>query len=311
MPGSTSSQHLIVEPLGRGVWAALHRPGGWAVGNAGIIDLGDATVVFDTTMTAGAGADLRQAAEELTGRPPDVVVLSHYHNDHVRGAEVFPNAALMSTHRTREAIDTLGRQELENNRQKAEANLRNAREKAAGTDQQAQICREFFVPYWEALAASAPTAELRLPTVTVEQDATLCGPERRAELSSYGNAHSVDDAVLHLPDDGITFCADLLFVDCHPVLPDGNPEVWLAALERLAQLDSATFVPGHGPVGDRASVHRLDAHLRNLLGTAERLRREGASAKALDACVPEGEAASWGMAIPFHRANLRFLVERG
>jgi cyclase len=51
MPSPDESRHFTLEPLADGVWAAIHRVGGWAVGNAGIVDLGDATLLFDAFLT--------------------------------------------------------------------------------------------------------------------------------------------------------------------------------------------------------------------------------------------------------------------
>jgi hypothetical protein len=42
-----SRRHVRIEAVADGVWAVLHREGGWAVANAGIVDLGDATLLFD------------------------------------------------------------------------------------------------------------------------------------------------------------------------------------------------------------------------------------------------------------------------
>ena len=69
-----TSQHFRLERLSEGVYAAIHRSGGWAIGNAGIVDLGDRTLVFDTTYSPQAGADLRAAAEALFGRRVGLVV---------------------------------------------------------------------------------------------------------------------------------------------------------------------------------------------------------------------------------------------
>lgn len=46
-----------------GICAAIHKQGGWAISNAGILDLGDRVLVFDTFMTPEAARDLRNAAE--------------------------------------------------------------------------------------------------------------------------------------------------------------------------------------------------------------------------------------------------------
>ena len=63
----STSRHFRLEQLADGVYAAIHSEGGEAIGNAGIVDLGDRTLVYDTFFTPQAAADLRFAAE--TGIP--------------------------------------------------------------------------------------------------------------------------------------------------------------------------------------------------------------------------------------------------
>jgi cyclase len=84
------SQHFRLERLADGIYAAIHIDGGWAQSNAGIIDLGDRTLIFDTFINPEAATDLRAAAEELTGRSTVVVINSHSHNDHIWGNQIFP-----------------------------------------------------------------------------------------------------------------------------------------------------------------------------------------------------------------------------
>jgi cyclase len=84
--------------LADGVYAAIHIDGGAAIGNAGIVDLGDRTLIYDTFLTPQAAEDLRIAAEALTGRPIDAVLNSHWHNDHIWGNQVFSaNTEIIST----------------------------------------------------------------------------------------------------------------------------------------------------------------------------------------------------------------------
>ena len=40
--------------------------------------------------------------------------------------------------------------------------------------------------------------------------------------------HTPDDVIMLLPENGIAFLADLLFVGFHPYLSDGNPDDWQA-----------------------------------------------------------------------------------
>jgi cyclase len=304
------SRHFSLEPLTEGVWAALHRHGGWAVGNAGVIDLGDATLLFDAFLSADAARDLAAVARALTGRSPSSLVLSHYHNDHVRGAEVFPDATLIATTRTRELIDTLGREELASDREHSEAQLARVVAMADDDDPRIRSFAASFTPYWECLVASAPHATLRLPEVTFERTLTLHGSRRTAQIVSLGAAHTPDDAILVLPDDGVVFCSDLLFVGCHPFLADGDPDGWMGALAALAAYAPARFVPGHGPVGSAADVEALARHIRELGATAERLHGEGATIDDLERLLPTDDSAAWEFAYPFYRSNVRFLLGR-
>ncbi len=303
-------RHFDLVPLADGVWAAVARADGWGVGNAGIVDLGDATLVFDTGITPQAGAELAAEARELTGRDARFVVLSHYHNDHVRGAQAFPTATLIATEATRALLDTEGRGELASDREHAGAQGAYARGLLDDPEPARRAFARLFVPYWEGIQATANLAEVRLPDVAFERRLVLHGTRRRAEFVSLGPAHTGDDAVLVLPDDGVVFCGDLLFVACHPYLPDGEPERWRGALDVLLAMGADQYVPGHGPVGDPESVGTLAAHLDGLQATAARLHERGATVAEVEDLLPEDASLDWAFAFPFYRANLRFLLAR-
>ena len=88
------SKHFDLIPLCDGVYACIHKTGGAASSNAGIIDLGDRTLVVDAFNTVAAGRDLRATAEALFGRPVSALVLTHFHDDHWVGASAFDAATL-------------------------------------------------------------------------------------------------------------------------------------------------------------------------------------------------------------------------
>jgi cyclase len=310
MPRPAPSRHFDLRPLADGVWAAIHRAGGWAVGNAGIVDLGGATLLFDAGLTPEVGADLADAACALTGRPATFVALSHFHNDHIRGAQALPSAQLIASETTRALIDTLGRAELASDLEHAADQLVATRALGDADDPVRRRYAAYFVPYWEGLVASAPNVTLRLPDVTFGDRLLLHGTRRSVELRSWGAGHTPDDVVLLLPDDGVVFCSDLLFVGCHPYLADGDPDGWAAGLDRLAHVAASRFVPGHGEVGTVADVRALADHLGALRATAERMSETGVSPDDLDGLVPTDASAGWDFAFPFYRSNLRFLLRR-
>jgi len=75
--------------------------------NAGIIDLGNSTLIFDTFNTQQAAEDLKVAAEELTGHSVQYVVNSHWHGDHVRGNQAFSSSIIISSTKTFDLISTI------------------------------------------------------------------------------------------------------------------------------------------------------------------------------------------------------------
>ena len=86
--GSRPVEHYRLEPVADGVLAAIALSGGGGVGQRRVVDLGGATLVFDTGMTPQAGAELRAAAEQIA--PVSIVANSHWHGDHVRGNQASP-----------------------------------------------------------------------------------------------------------------------------------------------------------------------------------------------------------------------------
>ena len=118
------SDHFMLETIAEGIYAAIHKDGAGAVGNAGIIDLGDRSLVFDTFLTPVAAEDLRRAAEELTGRNVTLVINSHYHNDHIWGNQVFePTTEIIATQETNQLILTRGREDIKWYKENAEPEL--------------------------------------------------------------------------------------------------------------------------------------------------------------------------------------------
>ena len=75
------SRHFELVQLTDGVYAAIHKKGGHAICNAGVIDLGTETLIFDTFMTPQAAEDLLKAVKSLELPSIKYVINSHHHND--------------------------------------------------------------------------------------------------------------------------------------------------------------------------------------------------------------------------------------
>ncbi|GAB4568995.1 MAG: hypothetical protein Kow0077_00800 [Anaerolineae bacterium] len=305
---SRSDSPFIIESVGPGVYAVIDNGQGTAVGNAGIIDLGGGTLVFDTLLTPRAAQALRAAATELTGSPVRWVVNSHYHNDHIRGNQVFvPDATVISTRKTYEQIQHDGVEELKSDASYAPRRAAELEAELANTtDSQARKQITFWLDYFRAITESLDTLELTLPDITFEHYLHLHGSRRTVILHGDWAGHTASDAVLVVPDAGVAFLADLLFVKSHPFLADGNPLTLMDSLQQLQKLDVQTFVPGHGPVGTAADLEAMIAYLDTCMVRARALVKAGASPDDLTNEPVPDPFIDW--AFPhFYGVNLRFL----
>lgn len=79
-----------------------------------------------------------------------------------------------------------------------------------------------------------------------------------------GPAHTDGDVIVHVPDEGVLFAGDVLFIGDHPVMWSGPISNWIAACTRILKSGAQTIVPGHGAVTDAAGVARFRDYLEYL-----------------------------------------------
>ena len=311
-PVRSGSKHFELQQLAEGMFAAIAKDGGAAISNSGILDLGGQIVVFDTFLTPQAALDLRQTAEELFGRAPQIVVNSHYHNDHIWGNQAFaPEAQIVSSARTRKLIATAGMEELQWYSTNSAQQLDSFQSRYKKTDDEQQRSQlAMWIGYYEGLVEALPHLSVRMPSITFKDRLEIHGLNHTAELTTFEGAHTESDTILYLPQEGIVFMSDLLFVGCNPYLADGDPLQLLKALKELSQLDAACFIPGHGPVGTSADLRLLIEYVEYCLETAQTLFNEGSAPEDRIADLKVAEKYSHWKLSQFFQANIRFLCQR-
>jgi cyclase len=266
LPANT---HFKIEQLAPGVYAAIAQGGGGATGNAGIIDLGDRTLIFDTFETPLAAAELRAAAELLTGRAPATVINSHAHPDHWFGNQVFEDcASIIATEIAREEMPVFA-QEIEVFKQNPAELITFVDEErerlSEETEGRGRAVLQASIARWEHVLDSLAGMELRLPDQTFDSELALYGSERSAELYTLGDGHTAGDCFLVLPEDKIAFIGDLGFFQGEPFMLGSHPQGWLEQLETLIGSEIERFVPGHGPVGGKEDLELEAEYIQVLL----------------------------------------------
>lgn len=252
------SKHFTLQALTNGVYACIHKPGGAAYSNAGIIDLGDRTLLVDAFNTMAAGQDLRQVAEVLFERPVETVILSHAHSDHWIGASSFDaNTTLLASKTTREVCLEWGAEMMEEFQDPTEWEdwLRGAEEQLqAEKDERVRVGLENSIVRTRYTMAEMADFQPRYPDQTFENTLTFPGIRRKVELRSFGRGHSEDDAVLLLPQDKIAFIGDIGFFNTQPFMGFCDIDLNREQLLFFQESDFRVVIPGHGPVGGKDEI---------------------------------------------------------
>lgn len=302
------SKYFSLIPLSDGVWAALSIPGTGSWSNAGIIDLGDQTIIFDAFATPTAAHDLRIAAEKLTGRQATMVLNSHYHLDHVNGDQVFQDVPIISTRLTREQI-AIQQPELikifKNNTElldqtKVEMEQEKNREKR-------QELESLFGEYSMTIK-DTERFKLTLPTITFDDKIILNGARVSAEFITYGGGHTISDSFLYLPKEQILFLADLMHIGYHADIRQGNVDQWINILERVKKLKIKTVVSGHGGIGTAKDLDDMIDYLYTIKQITVDWVQHGGTIENIDEIDIPKKYASYGAPSIFHY-NIKSLLK--
>jgi glyoxylase-like metal-dependent hydrolase (beta-lactamase superfamily II) len=306
------SKHFTNHKLTDGIYACVHKPGGAAYSTAGIIDLGETTLLVDAFNTMTAGIDLRLTAEGLFNRQVDAIVLTHPHSDHWIGASAFEeHTKLISTETVRQVCQEWG------------ADIVAGYQDQSGweewvTDIEAQLQTEQDERVRLGLEKSLLSARYTMAEMegyvpryadqTFEHTKMFRGEKRCAEFLSLGRGHSEEDSVLLLPDDGIAFIGDIGFFGVQPFLGFCDIDLYRKQVAFFLDSEYEVLIPGHGSPGGKEELALQSSYfdvMEDLVGDV--VKRGGVFEEAKEITLPE-PFASWlfgGMAR--FEANIRYL----
>jgi glyoxylase-like metal-dependent hydrolase (beta-lactamase superfamily II) len=100
--------------------------------------------------------------------------------------------------------------------------------------------------------------------------------------------------LIHVPDDGVVFTGDILFIEGTPIMWEGPVENWIAACDRIEALGADVVVPGHGPITDRSGARAVRDYLVYVRDEARTRYDAGLSAEEAVADIELGDFSSWG-----------------
>jgi cyclase len=269
------SKYFILQELTEGVYSAIEKKEADTGSNAGFVDMGDYTLAFDAFLNIDAAKDLIAASEALTGKAPSMLVNSHFHADHVVGnCMLGKDARIITSKAAYEKMltdSTKMMQEIQGLEPKVLDDLKAQISSEKDTVKLLDMKNE----YKFLSNIMKPGVQLRLPDITFEETSTLHGKARRAELITFGTAHSHGDVVLYLPEEKICFVGDLLFKNSHPWLGAGEPENFISVLEKLLNMDVKIFIPGHGELAVKNDIELEIKYIKELLSLVDAKKAKG------------------------------------
>jgi len=252
-----------VQKLAEGVYAVIRKepPGFMVDANNVFIINDDDVVVVDANGAPAITKEVLAALRKLTNKPVKYVINTHYHDDHIRGNQVyrdaFPGVEFIGHAFAR---DYLPKQGAINRKNFLEGAPRFANDlKGFLEKNQSPLGGELSAEERDSMSSTIKLAELVLsegsiaqtvlPTITVTDRLTLYRGNRVIDILHLGSGHTAADLVVHLPQEGIVITGDLVV---YPVPLVGDPQShigdWAKTLEKVRALHPAIIVPGHGPV---------------------------------------------------------------
>ena len=272
--------------------------------------MGEEVLVFDSFLSVAAASDLKKAIGELTGKPVRWVVNSHSHNDHIRGNQVFvPEASIISTPEIRDYLLKHGYKEAKEEQSFAPGRMAVFQNSLMEAETEAEIeDAKMWLGYFEAMVESYPVLSITPPDVVFNDTMTIYGSRRTVTLIEFHHGHMESDIILYLPEDKILFAGDLVFVEMHPFLADGDPAGLSKTLSELMDWTVDVVVPGHGEVGNKEDMEAMIGYIDMVKSLAETLKKQERKPGDIDINEIPQPYRDWSFN-NFFDSNLKFLYE--
>ena len=251
---------FTLKQVGPNVWAAISNPKSATPGgaNTGFVIGDDGVAVIDATLSGDADGNfgtlpseqLLAAIRRVTKLPVRFVINTHYHLDHTGGNAIFVNAGAVAV---------------------AHKNVRSWTH-----SENVRLYGKEIKPTQKMAIEAIP-----LPTVTYDQAIDLHLGSRTVRVRSFPG-HTGGDSVVLIPDAKVVFAGDLFWRDMVPNLVDASTGAWIDTLDTLTKSEAdATFVSGHGDVGNAHDVAVFRDYLATLRKLVSEARARGQSGEAL------------------------------
>ncbi|WP_374361883.1 MBL fold metallo-hydrolase [Pseudoduganella danionis] len=190
--------------------------------NAGFVVTEQGVVVYDALATPALGVAMIEAIRRVTSQPIRTVVVGHYHADHIYGLQAFRAiGAEIIAHQAGQLYlsSDLAQQRLAQRRA----------ELYPWVDEQTQV-----------------VAADRWLDFTGRRSIPFTLGQTRFQIIDSSGAHSPEDVLLLVENEGVLFAGDIYFSGRVPFVGSADSRVWLQTLGILQEIKPRLVIPGHG-----------------------------------------------------------------
>jgi len=264
--------------VGDRVWAWLLPDGGYGWSNSGLVVGDGASLLIDTLFDLKLTREMLAAMQPITEAAPiRDLVITHSNGDHTHGNQLLdPSVRVIAAAGTAEEIV-----------HDAGAEILTMTQVADLGPVATAWARERFGPF------DFSGIRLRNADTTFDDTMTVDVGGRSVALLNLGPAHTGADTVVHVPDAGVLFAGDLLFIGGTPIVWAGPIANWIAACDTMLALDAQTVVPGHGPITDADGIRAVRGYLEHVTEQTDEAHRRGLSFEEAAFGIDLGPYADW------------------
>jgi glyoxylase-like metal-dependent hydrolase (beta-lactamase superfamily II) len=231
------------------------------ISNAGFVITPEGVLVVDALGSPELAERLKQEIAKITPLPIRVLVLTHYHADHIYGLQVFKAA---------------GAHVIAHEAAKEYLNSETAKLRL-------QTSRKELWPWIDDNTHLVAADEWINAAKTFE----LGGFQFL--IQPVGFSHTPEDVVVYFAQEKVLFSGDLVFRNRIPYVGQANSRHWIEALKDLSQFDVQFMVPGHGAISTHPAQD-IQLTMRYLVALRKKMKDAADNMEPFDAAY---ENADW------------------
>ncbi|MCS5586420.1 MAG: MBL fold metallo-hydrolase [Gammaproteobacteria bacterium] len=231
------------------------------ISNAGFVVTSEGVLVFDALGTPSLAYAMLSEIRKVTDQPIKIVVMSHYHADHLYGLQIFKEAGaqVWAPKGTWDYLDSETAETLLDSRRNA------------------------LFPWVN------DDTYLVKPDRIIDQDIQFSLGNHKFMINYFGKVHSDGDMSLLSINDQTLYSGDIIFEGRLPFVGDANIIDWVKTLERMQHTQVDYFVPGHGSASNQPK-QTMDLTYRYLKFLLAKL---GKAVEEMDQFEEVYEAIDW------------------